>query len=479
VKSLAQRVRFGTGVAVGGNILYSVSVRESVREDNEPPPLSVLVETVDCGLVVLDADGQITWTNTAFSELLGAAESDVCGQSLTSLVGANEGGSELEATDAWTKRVPLTNQIELASGAYGELTLRELDERRYLGRLRDISEQVQAEQELEQYRTMLDSVEDVIYMTDANRQFTWINTAAEDLLGYDRETLLGQSVLAFLNDEQVERAKQNVEYLLSAETPDVLTFEMDVARKDGTTFPAETRATLLPGEGFTGTVGTIRDVSQRKERERELRRTNDRLETFANTISHDLRNPLTIALTRYELAEEECDSEHLQAIGTALERMDVLVDDLYALALHGQQAMDVEAIDLAAIAEAAWQTIPTAQAELRVEDTAKIEADPSRLQQALENLFNNAVEHADSPVTVRVGELEEAGFYVADDGPGIPSETRDQVFDAGYTTNADGTGLGLNIVDEIARAHDWEVAVTDVEDGGARFEIAGVAVENE
>jgi signal transduction histidine kinase len=93
----------------------------------------------------------------------------------------------------------------------------------------------------------------------------------------------------------------------------------------------------------------------------------------------------------------------------------------------------------------------------------------------LENLFANAVEHAGAGVTVEVGSLADGdGFYVADDGPGIPAEEREAVFDVGYSTGSDGTGFGLNIVNEIVDAHGWEVAVVDAESGGARFEIAGV-----
>ncbi|MFB6256436.1 MAG: ATP-binding protein [Haloplanus sp.] len=75
--------------------------------------------------------------------------------------------------------------------------------------------------------------------------------------------------------------------------------------------------------------------------------------------------------------------------------------------------------------------------------------------------------------TVTVGDLSD-GFFVADDGPGIPASERDSVFDTGYTTTDAGTGLGLDIVEEIASAHDWEVTVADSVDGGARFEFTGV-----
>jgi len=76
-------------------------------------------------------------------------------------------------------------------------------------------------------------------------------------------------------------------------------------------------------------------------------------------------------------------------------------------------------------------------------------------------------------VTVTVGSLED-GFYVADDGPGIPEADREKVFESGYSTDGDGTGLGLAIVRRIAQAHGWDVTLTTSESGGARFEFHGV-----
>jgi len=76
-------------------------------------------------------------------------------------------------------------------------------------------------------------------------------------------------------------------------------------------------------------------------------------------------------------------------------------------------------------------------------------------------------------VAVTVGALPD-GFYIEDDGPGIPADERDDVFDAGYSTTEEGTGFGLSIVQQIADAHGWDIRVTDGSDGGARFEITGV-----
>jgi signal transduction histidine kinase len=68
----------------------------------------------------------------------------------------------------------------------------------------------------------------------------------------------------------------------------------------------------------------------------------------------------------------------------------------------------------------------------------------------------------------------EDGFYVADDGRGIPEEERERVFEPGYSTAADGTGFGLSIVEQIIEQHGCEIRVAESDAGGARFEITGV-----
>lgn len=107
-----------------------------------------------------------------------------------------------------------------------------------------------------------------------------------------------------------------------------------------------------------------------------------------------------------------------------------------------------------------------------------VRADRSRLRQLVANLLRNAVAHGGETVTITVGELDE-GFYVEDDGPGIPQKTLDTVFEGGYSTSEDGTGFGLSIVKQVAEAHGWTVGVTEGANGGARFEITGVAFSAE
>jgi PAS domain S-box-containing protein len=214
---------------------------------------------------------------------------------------------------------------------------------------------------------------------------------------------------------------------------------------------------------------------QRQRREAELTRERNRMEEFASVVSHDLRSPLSVARSRLELAADECDSEHLGDVEGALGRMEELVDDVLALARLGQQVVgdDAEPTDLEPVARRAWESVSARGATLSVEDLPTVIGDSNRLQRLFENLFRNAIEHAGDGVTVTVGALED-GFFVADDGPGIPDDEREAVFDHGHTTDEDGTGFGLSIVQQIAEAHGGTVTVTESDSGGARFEIRGL-----
>ncbi|MFB6196060.1 MAG: hybrid sensor histidine kinase/response regulator [Haloplanus sp.] len=218
---------------------------------------------------------------------------------------------------------------------------------------------------------------------------------------------------------------------------------------------------------------SVRYAVERHRKEEKLRQQNERLDEFASVVSHDLRNPLNVAKGRVDLAAAECESEHLPAVAQAIERMRALTDDLLILARDGGHVTDAEPVDLAATVEECWQHVATAEATLLVETDRTIRADRSRLQQLFENLIRNAVEHGGPAVTITVGGRTD-GFYVADDGSGVSDDAGAQVFESGYTTAQDGTGFGLQIVERISDAHGWDVAVTDSDDGGARFDVTGV-----
>jgi PAS domain S-box-containing protein len=239
---------------------------------------------------------------------------------------------------------------------------------------------------------------------------------------------------------------------------------------------------VLIGEILAGGLTTALEQVERTEqihtRERELTRQNDQLEEFASIVSHDLRNPLTVATGRLELAAAECDSEHLEHVEQAHERMQTLIEDILALAREGEAVADSEPVSLGPLVDGCWANVETGEARLVTNTTQTVQADKSRLKQLFENLIRNAIEHGGEDVAVTVGELAD-GFYIEDDGSGIPADERETIFDAGYSTSEDGTGFGLSIIKQIVDAHDWEIHMTDSDEGGARFEITGVEVVTE
>ena len=167
--------------------------------------------------------------------------------------------------------------------------------------------------------------------------------------------------------------------------------------------------------------------------------------------------------------------------------MDELISDTLMLARGGRDVTDEDLIPVHELSVSCWEMIQAPAAELTVSGEFTIIGDSVRTRQILENLFRNSVQHGGPSVSIRVGPLDEMrisnrirpeagidGFYVEDDGPGIPAGNRDRIFEAGETTDEDGTGFGLAIVEEIVTAHGWDIAVTEGTNGGARFEITGV-----
>ena len=235
-------------------------------------------------------------------------------------------------------------------------------------------------------------------------------------------------------------------------------------------------AARLWGASVTMVLVRIERERQLRAREADVARERDRLEEFASLVSHDLRTPLNVAAGHLDLVRERSDDDDGELeTAAALDRMETLIADLLTLARHGDTVNETEPVRLTTLIGEAARTIGVDPDRVVVADDLVVPADRSRLAQLFENLLGNARRHADADVVVTIGALpDEPGFYVADDGPGIPPDRREDVFTAGVTTDDDGTGFGLKIVAEIADAHDWQVGIDEAETGGARFRFTGI-----
>ncbi len=302
---------------------------------------------------------------------------------------------------------------------------------------------------------VVDAIDDAVFVVGRENELVDLNPAARRLAVFDDP--VGEPVSSVVPEP-----------LLSADG------EPGAVVVDGTErWFRLRRMSLEPA----GAVLLAAELTEEVRRQRQLREQNRHLEQFTRIAAHDLRNPLN-AITGYtELARETGDVSHLEEVDPATDRIETLIDDLLTLGREGQVAEDVVPVSLATATERAWRGVDADDAALEVVDDERLLADPSRLRQLLENLFANAVAYGGDDATVRVGTRPD-GFFVADDGPGIPADEREQVFEYGYSTHG-GTGLGLPVVRSIAVAHGWEVAATEAADGGARFEFTGVRTDPE
>lgn len=194
-----------------------------------------------------------------------------------------------------------------------------------------------------------------------------------------------------------------------------------------------------------------------------------RLDRIRRTLAHDLIQPITIARGNLELALERDEVSRLETVDAALTRLTQLTRELEAVATTGRRTREMEPVDVASIARLAWELCEQPGTSLEIETDRTVEADGNALCHVFENLFRNAIEHGAR--VVRVGAAGDV-VYVEDDGPGIPPERREAVFERGYSTKDGHTGEGLSIVREIVRSHGWRIAVTEGDAGGTRFEIA-------
>ncbi|MFC7072287.1 PAS domain S-box protein [Halovenus rubra] len=342
----------------------------------------------------------------------------------------------------------------------------------------DITERKRREGELEQYETIVQTIPMGVLTVDEDWRISDINEPGASIVGYTAAELVGQPFInlqadGIISEDVFELSREIVEELRSNSDVRKKVIEVSIETRSGISRELEVHASLLPASSdFSGVVLVFHDITERKENEQELKRQNERLEEFASIVSHDLRNPLNVAMGHLEIVQSNHNSESVDQISDALNRMETLIRETLQLAKQGQMVTETQEIQLSSCLSDCWGMVDQSDATLKRTGDMTIEGDRSRVRQLFENLFRNATEHGGSDVTVRV-QCEDETIVVADDGPGIPPDKRDGIFETGQTTSEDGAGFGLAIVKEIVEAHDWEITVSESVDGGARFEIRG------
>lgn len=339
---------------------------------------------------------------------------------------------------------------------------------------------------------------DVICVLDARLHFVRVSKASVPLLGYEPGELEGRSALEFLPTADRGKALEGFRRILDGASPQLL--ESRAVRKDGSVAHMVWSVAWSRAQGELYCIA--RDESERRQllgrlqaRTDELQRANEDLQTFAQSVSHDLRAPLA-AITGFvgkvlrdgSLQLADGSRSLLERALAAAARMERLIEDLLRLARLAEQGMHLQECDLSAMAHEVTDALRQARprpVHVVIEPGLQACADQRLLRIALENLLDNAwkfTAHVPQPEIAFGREAGERGqhvFYVRDNGAGFAMQYADKLFAPFQRLHGrdefEGTGIGLSIVHKVVTRHGGRIWAQGAPGQGAvlRFTLPG------
>jgi PAS domain S-box-containing protein len=375
------------------------------------------------------------------------------------------------------------------------------------------------------YKRLLEAAPDAILEIDSSGKIVLINSQVEKLFGYKREELLGKMVEILISERFRERHPVHRGGYCAHPVIRPMGSGLDLwaRRADGTEFAVDINLSPFSGESGPGVICVIRDVSDRKaveeqvrllnlsleQRTRELATTNTQLENrnlevekanrqksnFLATMSHELRTPLNVIIGFSDLLAEENvgplnqkQRKFVSHIKESSRHLLALIDDILDLSKieAGHLELKYESFSLNAAAAEVLATVrPLAEAkqihlEIEFPEEITMFADNLRLKQVLYNLLTNAIKFTSEKGNVRL--ITEAGrafvkLSVIDTGVGIPHEEQESIFEAFHQVSTtaplshEGTGLGLSITKLLIEQHRGRIWVESEPGMGSRFHV--------
>jgi len=333
--------------------------------------------------------------------------------------------------------------------------------------------------------SLLENANDIIYTTDREGKFKFINRKIEDL-GYKPEELIGKPFLSILSEKH-----KGMRFAKSIEDGAKRSYEVEMKDSRGNIRNAIFSTSPLRDQdgSITGVLTIARDITERKRAEEELRRINQELESFVYTVSHDLRTPLislqgfsSLLLKDYHDRLDEKGRDYLKRIQRNASQMGRLIQDLLELSRIGRVVHPLEDVDISELIDEILKGLELQLKERNIEVNVQtplpiIHCDRTRVAQVFENLISNAIKFiGEAPAPrIEIGWTRKDGthqFYVKDNGAGIAKEDQERIFGIFQRVgevDADGTGAGLAIVKKIIASHNGHIWVESEKGKGSTF----------
>lgn len=336
---------------------------------------------------------------------------------------------------------------------------------------------------------ILESVTDAVVTIDEEHKVLICNRAAEEMFGYKREELVGKDVSPIIPNPHQSIHRDYVERYLNTGIPRVIgkSRECYGLRKDGSSFPVEISYSVSKTGGHLYFTAVIRDITQRKELEREVRFV-ERLAAVGKSVAqvaHEIRKPLML-IGGFARQVAQCDS--LKGDEKDRQKLDIVVEEVRRLEklLNGVRLLTrpstsshKRSLALNQLLHETLDLLETVVKDRRINleiDLAKgplmVEADSDQLKQVFLNILYNAIEAIQDNGKIRISSSvtgNQAEIVIADDGPGIPRELQEKIFDPFFTSKRDGTGLGLAISKSIIQDHGGSLDLQSQSGKGTAF----------
>jgi PAS domain S-box-containing protein len=483
------------------NIALQRGMKEHQRADEL---FRLAVESAPNAMVMINHTGHIELVNSQTEILFGYHRDELLGQPIEILV-PERFRQQHPAERARFLKTPMVRAMGVGRELYGlrkdgsefpvEIGLNPIqtDEGFFvLSAVIDITERKRAE---ERFRIAVESAPNAVVMINQDGHIVLVNSQTEQLFGYSRDELLGQSI-DILVPERFRRMHPDYRRDFFVQpTARAMGVGRDLygLRKDGTEFPVEIGLTPVTTDDGVFVLSAIVDITERKRIEEqlqhyiaELERSNKELDAFAYVASHDLKAPLramdSLAQWIAEDAEDVLPADsrrHLQTLRQRVKRLEGLLDDLLDYSRAGQEQAPIEVIDTGVLVASIVELLapPPTFTVTVAPDMPTLRASKAPLGQIFRNLIGNAIKHhhrLDGRVEVTAHDHRRMWeFVVADDGPGIPAAYHGRIFQMFQTLKprdeVEGSGIGLAVVRKIITSRGGTITVESAEGQGARF----------
>lgn len=475
------------GLWVSAALVFLIKRTDIGSLENESRLKSILDNTVD-GIITINEFGNIETFNLACEKMFGYEAHEVIGRNVKVLMpdpyqAEHDGYLQNYRTTGVKKIIGIGREV---SGKRKDGQIFPIDlsvsevkihgRRIFSGIVRDITELLETQKKLS---AILDNTVDGLITIDKRGSIETFNKACEDIFGYKAEEVVGKNVKILMPEPYRDEHDGYLSNYQRTGDRKIIGIGREVKgkKKDGTTFPIDLSVSEVEVLGRKIYSGIVRDISERKQAEEKIMRSNEELERFAYIASHDLQEPLRMVYNFTHLLDEEYGSgmdaqakEYMRFIMDSSRRMQHMVSDLLEYSRLEEEETVFNAFDceeqIAVVLENLKGTIQNAGAIITIENLPKIQGNAMRFSRVVQNLLSNAIKYSDKTrkpeINIKSEEHETHWlFRVQDNGIGIKPEFLQQIFiifrRLHNKKDYSGTGIGLAICKKIVESFGGEI----------------------